>query len=134
MGGISGAAIGNVDRDFAVDHVRGAAVGAAIGLGTGLVLKELVRQYGWLDAGDGAFLGGAIGAAPRGSGIGAASGALTGLALWALVPAFEPGDVVALTLAGLAVGGLTQWIVDASRAGPGGDAGVPVTLFSMPVR
>lgn len=133
VGAVSGAAIGNVDRDFAMDHVRGAAVGAVIGLGTGLVLKELVRQYGWLDAGAGALLGGAIGAAPKGAGIGAASGAVAGIALWALVPAFEPGDVVGLTLMGMAVGGLTQWIIDAARAGDPQGQGIPVTFFSLPV-
>ena len=65
IGATSGAIIGNVDQDLAKGHLTNAGIGAFIGVGTGLVLKELVRQYGWLDAGAGALIGGAIGAAPR---------------------------------------------------------------------
>ena len=131
IGATSGAIIGNADRDFAVDHLRNAGIGAFVGVGTGLVLKELVRQYGWLDAGAGALIGGAIGATPRGAGIGAGIGAAVGLSLWALFPKVEPGDAVALTLLGLAAGGLTQWMLDAADAGSSPGGGVPVTLFSI---
>lgn len=133
IGGISGAVIGSADRELARLHLRNAGVGAFIGVGTGLVLQELVRQYGWLDAGAGALIGGAIGAAPRGAGLGAGVGAVLGLSLWAVFPNVEPGDAVALTLLGVAVGGLTQWIMDASEAGDSPTGPVPIPFFSITV-
>jgi hypothetical protein len=133
IGGISGAVIGSADRDFAKRYVRNAGIGAFIGVGTGLVLQELVRQYGWLDAGAGALIGGAIGAAPKGAGIGGGIGAAVGISLWAIFPMVEPGDAVALTLLGVAVGGLTQWITDAAEAGSSPTGPVPIPLFSIGV-
>lgn len=131
IGATSGAIIGNADQDFARRHLRNAGIGAFVGAGTGLVLQELVRQYGWLDAGAGALIGGAIGAAPKGAGIGAGVGAAVGVSLWAVFPRVEPGDAVALTLLGVAVGGLTQWILDAADAGESPTGPIPVPLFSI---
>lgn len=131
IGATSGVIIGNADQDFASRHLRNAGVGAFIGAGAGLVLQELVRQYGWLDAGAGALIGGAIGAAPRGAGIGAGVGAVVGVSLWAVVPRVEPGDAVALTLLGVAVGGVTQWVLDAAKAGESPTGPIPVPLFSI---
>jgi hypothetical protein len=125
--------IGSADQEMGQRHLRNAGIGAFIGAGTGLVLQELVRQYGWLDAGAGALIGGAIGAAPKGAGIGAGIGAAVGVSLWALFPRFEPGDAVALTLLGVAVGGLTQWITDAARAGSSPSDPIPIPLFSVGV-
>ena len=127
LGGISGAAIGANDSDRAWNHARNAGIGALAGGFTGFLLKDLVRHYGWLDAGAGVMLGAAIGAAPVGAGLGFATGALVGAALWQLVPSFEVADAVGMGLGGLALGGLGSWVVSAVRSS-GEDRKIEVTI------
>jgi hypothetical protein len=116
VGGASGAVVGANDTDRAWNHARNAGIGALAGGITGALLKDLVRHYGWLDAGAGVMLGAAIGAAPAGAGIGFASGAVVGVVLWQLVPTVEVADAVGLGLGGLALGGLGSWVASAVRS------------------
>jgi hypothetical protein len=132
LGGASGAVIGANDSDLAWNHARNAGIGAAVGSVTGLFLRRVVRHYGWWDAGAGAVLGAAIGAAPAGAGIGFASGALVGTVLWQAVPSFEVADAVALGLGGMALGGLASWVVSAvSSAEDGGEIELYIPLNAL---
>jgi len=116
VGGVSGAIIGATDTDQARAHARNAGIGALAGGVTGFLLKDLVRHYGWLDAGAGVMLGAAFGAAPVGAGLGFVSGAVVGTVLWQLIPSVEVADAVGMGLGGLALGGLGGWIVSAVRS------------------
>ena len=116
VGGVSGAVIGANNTDRAWNHARNAGIGALVGGVTGALLKDLVRHFGWLDAGAGVMVGAAVGAAPVGAGLGFASGAVVGAALWRLVPSFEVADAVGLGLGGLALGGLGSWVASAIRS------------------
>ncbi|MGW8268473.1 MAG: hypothetical protein ACWGSQ_19050 [Longimicrobiales bacterium] len=116
VGGVSGAIIGATDTDQARAHARNAGIGALAGGITGFLLKDLVRHYGWLDAGAGVMLGAAFGAAPVGAGVGFVSGAAVGTLLWQLSPSFEVADAVGMALGGLALGGLGSWIVSAVQS------------------
>lgn len=127
VGGASGAIIGATDADQAWAHARNAGFGALAGGITGFILKDLVRHYGWLDAGAGVMLGAAIGAAPVGAGIGFASGAVLGTLLWRVVPSFEVADAVGMGLGGLALGGLGSWIASAVQSS-GEDRRIEVAL------
>ena len=132
LGGASGAVIGANDSDLAWNHARNAGIGAAVGGVTGLFLRRVVRHYGWWDAGAGAVLGAAIGAAPAGAGIGFASGALVGTVLWQAVPSFEVADAVALGLGGMALGGLASWVVSAvNSAEDGGELELYIPLNAL---
>lgn len=134
VGAISGGAIGATDRDLALARFRSAGIGAVAGGLTGFILRGLVRQYGWVDAGAGAALGGAVGASARGSAYGFAAGALVGTLLWRAVPSVELADAVGLSLAGLAVGGLGGWVQDALREGQVGEPSSQQPWLSMSVR
>lgn len=132
LGGGSGAVIGANDSDLAWNHARNAGIGAAVGSVTGLLLRRVIRPYGWWDAGAGAVLGAAIGAAPAGAGLGFASGTLVGTVLWQAIPSFEVADAVALGMGGMALGGLATWVVSAvNSAEDGGELElyIPVNAF-----
>ncbi len=129
LGGASGAVIGAHNSDRAWNHARNAGIGAAVGSVTGLFLRRVIRPYGWWDAGAGAVLGAAIGAAPMGAGIGFASGALVGTVLWQAFPSFEVADVVGLGMGGMALGGLASWVVSAvDSAEDGGELVIYIPL------
>jgi hypothetical protein len=116
LGGASGAIIGANDSDRAWDHAGRAGIGLLVGGISGAVLKEVVRQYGWLDAGSWALLGAAVGGAPAEAGIGLAAGSVAGALLWKFIPAFDVADAVSLSLGGMALGGLGGWIYSAAQA------------------
>ena len=130
-GGVAGGVIGARDADRARSHATSAGIGALAGGAAGLVLREVIRQHEWVDAGAGVLLGAAVGAAPVGAGVGFAVGAAVGATVWLLVPTFEAGDAAGLGLVGLALGGLTEWAVSAARSN-GDRAPVGLTM-SVPL-
>ncbi len=116
IGLTTGAVIGWQNESELDDRVESAALGVLLGAGVGLGLKKFVRQYEWPDVAAASLLGLAIGASAEGSGLGLAAGAAAGVLLWRLHPSVGPAGIVVWALAGLAVGGLTDWVADAARA------------------
>ena len=116
IGLIGGLYLGDADEDGIAAAYRGAAYGALAGAAVGFALKEVIPHYGWLDVATGAAIGAGIGAAAKGSVIGLAVGSAVGVVLWRAVPAIELPDAVGIAVAGLAVGGLTSWVVRAVDA------------------
>jgi hypothetical protein len=98
------------------DRWRGAGYGVLAGGLVGFGLSRVTRQYGWADVGAFAAVGGAIGASPAGAGIGFGIGALLGAVGVLTIPEMKLGDAVALSVAGLAAGGLAGWVVGARNA------------------
>ncbi len=131
IGLTAGAVIGYEGDSELNDRTKNAVVGTAIGALAGVVLKEVVRQYDWPDVAATSVVGLAIGASAEGAGLGFAAGAATGFLLWRLHPSVGPAGVVVWALAGLAVGGLADWVVDAGRAGSRTSA-IPLG-FSVPL-
>jgi hypothetical protein len=133
-GGLIGLGSGTLVGAWDSDRLGGAAKGAAIGFGAGamvgLVLKEVVRQYGWLDVVSTGAVGMAIGAQPQGSALGLGAGLFVGSVLWLTVPSWGFPDFAAAGLLGLAAGGLAAWIVDAAEANSAGGTGVTIP-FSL---
>lgn len=112
MGGL----IGAQNHDDLIERVEEAGLGAAIGSVVGLGLMVGVRQYGWTDVAATAAVGSAIGAAPRGAAIGAGVGLVTGTLVWLVVPRAGLPEMLMVTLAGVAVGGMVDWGQGAARA------------------
>ena len=123
----AGAAIGWRNDSGLDDRLENAAWGAAAGAVVGLGLKQFIRQYGWSDVASASVLGLAIGASAKGSGLGFAAGAATGLLLWGLHPSVGPGGAVGWALAGMAIGGLADWVADAVQGDPE-TSGIPVSF------
>jgi len=126
IGLTAGAAIGWNDSGLD-DRLENAAWGAAAGAVVGLGLKHFIRQYGWSDVASASVLGLAIGASAKGSGLGFVAGAATGLLLWRLHPSVGPGGAVGWALAGMAVGGLADWVAGAAQ-GDSETSGIPVSF------
>jgi len=124
IGLTAGAAIGWNDSGLD-DRLENAAWGAAVGAVVGLGLKQFIRQYGWSDVASASVMGLAVGASAKGSGLGFVAGAATGLLLWRLHPSVGPGGAVGWALAGMAVGGLADWVADAVQGAPESN-GIPV--------
>ena len=93
-------------------------------------MKLGLQHYGWPDVAAASAGGLAVGASVKGASIGFAAGAATGLLLWGLHPAVGPGGAVAWGLAGMAVGGLADWVADAVKGGSDISA-IPIQ-FSIP--
>ncbi len=134
IGFTAGAAIGWRNDSGLDDRLENAAVGAAVGAVVGLGLKKFIRQYEWSDVATASVLGLAIGASAKGSGLGFAAGGAAGFLLWRLHPSVGPGGAVAWALAGMAVGGLGDWVAGAVQGDAGavqGDfepSGIPVSF------
>ena len=131
IGLTAGAVIGSGGNSSLDDRVENAALGAALGAGVGLGLKTFVRQYDWPDVAAASLLGLSIGAAAEGSGLGLAAGAAAGFLLWRLDPSVGPAGILVWSLAGLAVGGLADWVADAVE-GDSGTGPIPLS-FSFPL-
>ena len=116
IGGVSGAVLGDRNGGLLDDRWRGAGYGVLAGGLVGFGLSRVTRQYGWADVGAFAAVGGAIGASPAGAGIGFGIGALLGAVGVLTIPEMKLGDAVALSVAGLAAGGLAGWVVGARNA------------------
>ena len=93
-----------------------------MGAVVGVALKEVVRQYEWPDVVAASAIGLAVGASAEGAGLGFAAGATMGFLLWRFHPSVGPAGVVGWGLAGLAVGGLGDWVADALEGGADGSA------------
>lgn len=128
LGLTGGAFLGHAD----VGRLRNAAWGAGVGLVAGatgaLLLRSAAERFGWQDVAVVGVLGGAIGAVPVGSAFGLAGGTALGLAARALVPSFDTPDLIGAAVAGLALGGLAEWLVRGIGAGPGEEPSFSVVL------
>ena len=127
IGLTAGAAIGWRNDPVLDDRLQSAALGAAVGAAVGWGLKKFIRQYEWSDVAAASVLGLAIGASAKGSGLGFAAGGAVGFLLWHLHPSVGPGGAVAWALAGMAVGGLGDWVADAVQ-GDSEPSGIPVSF------
>jgi hypothetical protein len=111
LGLVGGAMLGASDSDHLSDVALGTGIGFAAGVAGGLVLKSAAERFGWQDVAVVGLVGGAIGAAPLGSAIGLLGGSAVGLATMALVDSFETPDLIGAAAAGLALGGIVEWLV-----------------------
>ena len=117
LGLASGLRMGAEDPDALDGRWRGAGYGGVIGGLVGAGLSLGVRQYGWQDVGMFLAVGAGIGASPAGAGIGFAAGAAVGTLGWMVVPEWKIGDTVAVSLLGLAAGGLAGWVTGTDTRG-----------------
>jgi hypothetical protein len=122
----SGTLVGAWDSGRLGSAAKGAAIGLGAGAAVGLVLKEVVRQYGWLDVLSVGAIGMAFGAQPEGAALGLGAGLLVGSVLWLAIPSYELPDLAAAGLIGVAAGGLVAWVVDAVEANSSGGSGVTI--------
>ena len=133
LGVAMGGLIGAQNQDETIVRLEGAGVGALIGSGVGIILRQAVRQYDWEDAATLGVIGGAFGASPVGSGVGLGAGAVVGSIVWLTFPRAGLQDFILFSLAGAALGGMVDWAdgaSDAKREGSG--TSVPLS-FSLPV-
>lgn len=117
LGLAAGARMGSEDTDAFYGRLRGAGYGALIGGVVGYGLSRGVRQYGWPDVGMFLAVGAGIGASPAGAGLGFGAGAIVGTLSWMIFPEIKLGDAAAISLVGLAVGGLAGWVVGTDTSG-----------------
>ena len=119
VGLASGIRVGSGDSDALMSRFRGAGYGAAVGGIVGYGLSLGVRQYGWSDVGAFLAVGAGIGASPAGAGLGFGAGAVVGVLSWMAIPRFKIGDAVAISMVGLAAGGLVGWVTGTDNEGSG---------------
>jgi hypothetical protein len=122
IGVTGGALLGAVDSDRLGDVAVGAGIGFVVGAIGGLLLKSKAERFGWQDVAAVGLFGGAIGSAPRGSAIGLLGGSALGLVTWALFDDFKGPDVLGAAVAGLAIGGIAEWLVRGIDAQSRGDS------------
>ncbi len=130
IGLTSGTLVGAWDSERLESAAKGAAIGFGAGAAIGFVLKEVVRQYGWLDVLSSGAIGLAVGAQPEGAVLGLGGGLFVGSILWLAVPSYDLSDLAAAGLIGVAAGGLAAWTVEAIQANVNGDAGITIP-FSL---
>lgn len=131
VGLAAGAVIGRENSSRLNDRLENAAYGTLVGAAGGLALKLGLQHYGWPDVAAASAVGMAVGASVKGASIGFAAGAVTGFLLWRLHPSVGVGGAVAWAFAGMAVGGLTDWVLDAAEGGSD-ISGIPLG-FSIPL-
>lgn len=129
LGLAAGLRMGAENPDGLDRRWRSAGYGGVIGGLVGYGLSLGVRQYGWSDVGMFLAVGAGIGASPVGAGVGFAAGAVAGTLAWLAIPEFKIGDAAAVSLVGLAAGGLAGWV-----AGTGGDGKDPPLLLPLQIR
>lgn len=95
---------------------RSAGIGAAAGTVVGLALMPLAQEWTLREALTLGVIGGAIGSAPRGAAIGFGAGAAVGAVTRLVQPRIGLGEVAGVALTGMAVGGMTEWILNARGA------------------
>ena len=110
IGGLSGAALGAVDASRVGDAFVAGVIGATVGGAALLAVQPFLERWSWGDVGAGAVIGGAVAASGPGAAIGFGAGAIVGGATWQLVPSVKLPDAVAVTLFGLAAGGIGGWV------------------------
>jgi hypothetical protein len=128
IGLTGGAMLGSGDSDRLGDAAIGAGIGFVAGALGGLLIRSKAERFGWQDVAAVGLFGGAIGAAPRGSAIGLLGGSAIGLAAWALWDDFKGPDLFGAALAGLAIGGLAEWLARGIDARSGGGEELRVTV------
>jgi hypothetical protein len=134
IGLASGLTLGLEDADAVWDAYGRAGIGLVAGSAVVLALKPFVNRWSWGDVGAGAVIGSSIATGGSGAWIGLVIGTGVGVALWQLIPSLEMPDAIGLGLIGMAVGGFTSWIVKAVEAG--GDAAaadLPLLQFNLGV-
>ncbi|UCF20109.1 MAG: hypothetical protein JSU87_01495 [Gemmatimonadota bacterium] len=131
IGGIAGGLLGDADSREIEDAYRAAGYGALAGAAVGVLVKELVYYYDWVDVLAFTALGGAIGPVAPAAGLGLAAGAAVGFGLRLVVPSFELTDVAALGGIGLALGGLTAWALEAADARGNSDGDGPSVTIDL---
>ncbi len=125
IGLAAGAVVGMENSSALDDRLENAALGTLLGAVGGVALKLGVQHYGWPDVAAASAVGLAVGASIKGASIGLAAGVATGLLLWRFHPSVGPGGAVAWGLAGMAVGGLADWVADAVQGGSD-ISGIPI--------
>ena len=133
LGVAMGGLIGAQNQDETIVRLEGAGVGALIGSGVGIILRQAVRQYDWEDAATLSVIGGAFGASPVGSGVGLGAGAVVGSIVWLTFPRAGLQDFILFSLAGAALGGMVDWADGASDAKREGSGTSFPLSFSLPV-
>ena len=122
----SGTLVGAWDSSRLGSSAKGAAIGFGAGAAVGFVLKEVVRQYGWLDVLSVGAIGMSFGAQPEGAVLGLGAGVFVGSILWLTVPSYGLPDLAAAGLIGVAAGGLAAWVFDAVEANANEGNGVTI--------
>lgn len=128
IAGISGASLGAADAGRVEDYFVAGVIGAGVGGAALLALQPFLERWSWADVGAGALVGGAIAASGTGAAIGFGAGAVIGVATWQLVPAMKLPDAAAVTLFGLAAGGIGGWVLRALDAHDSGNGSEPAVL------
>ncbi len=131
VGAVGGSMLGSGDSERLGDAAVGAGIGFAAGAVVGIVLKSTTERFGWQDVATVGLFGGSIGSVPLGSAVGLLGGSAVGLALWSLIDDFKSPDLFGAAVAGLALGGITEWLVRGIDARSGGSNEV---TFTMPLR
>ena len=125
-----GALLGAGDSNQLGDAALGAGIGLVAGAIGGMLIKLKAERFGWQDVAAVGLLGGSIGSAPAGSAIGFLGGSALGLAAWALFDSFKSPDLFGAAIAGLAIGGIAEWLVRGIDA----QSGDPEYQFSVPLQ
>jgi len=128
---VSGVTVGNRDPDALHDRLRASGYGGLIGTAVGVGLRRFVRQYDGWDVLASAALGAAIGPSAREAGLGFVVTAVPAVVLWKGIGAIGLADAVALSLGGVALGGLVGWVLAAEEGGAASGATVTIP-FSFP--
>jgi hypothetical protein len=136
IGGLGGATIGAVDASLIENSVVAGVIGASVGGAALLAVQPFLERWSWGDVGAGAVIGGAVAASGPGAAIGFGAGAIVGVATWQLIPSVKLPDAVAVTLFGLAAGGIGGWVwraIDA-KENQAGSAGAQPAVLGFSIR
>ncbi len=135
IGGLSGATLGAVDASLVGNAFVAGVIGASVGGAALLAVQPFLERWSWGDVAAGAVIGGAVAASGPGAAIGFGAGAIVGVATWQLFPGVKLPDAVAVTLFGLAAGGIGGWVwraIDAKENQHGSSDAQPAVLgFSI---
>ena len=125
-----GVLLGAGDSNRLGDAALGAGIGFVAGAIGGMLIKSKAERFGWQDVAAVGLFGGSIGSAPAGSAIGLLGGSALGLAAWALFDDFKSPDLFGAAIAGLAIGGIAEWLVRGIDA----QSGDPEYQFTVPLK
>ena len=135
IGGLGGATIGAIDASLIGNSFVAGVIGASVGGAALLAVQPFLERWSWGDVGAGAVIGGAVAASGPGAAIGFGAGAIVGVATWQLIPSEKHPDALAVTLFGLAAGGIGGWVwraIDAKENERGSAGAQPAVLgFSI---
>lgn len=106
-----GALLGAADANALSGAAVGGGIGFLVGSAAGLVLRSRAERFSWQDVAVVGLFGGAIGAAPLGSSIGLLGGAAAGLVARGVWDSVKTPDLFGAAAAGLALGGIVEWLV-----------------------